>query len=76
MESRMRCTKMQQNAAKWSPLHHSAMYYEFVLSDSHDPFLDQMDTLKRIGVRTSQGGVMGSRMRCTKMQQNAPKGSP
>ena len=69
-------TKMDQKASKWSPLHHRAMYYEFVLSDSYDPFLDQMDTLKRIRVRTSQGGVMGSRMRCTKMQQNAPKGSP
>ena len=68
-------TKMDQKASKWSTLHHRAMYFEFVLSDSYDPFLDQMDTLKRIQVRTSQGGVMGSRMRCTKMQQNAPKGS-
>ena len=71
-----KCTKMDQKAPKWSPLHHRAKYYEFVLSDSYDPFLDQMDTLKRIRVRTSQGGVMGSRMRCTKMQQNAPKWSP
>ena len=32
-----------------------------------------MDTWRGIGVRTSHGGVVGTPMRCTKMDQNWPK---
>ena len=63
-------TKMDQNS------HHSMteqMCFEFVPSNYHDPFLGEMDTWKGIGVRTSHGGVVGSPMRCTKIDQNEPK---
>ena len=74
MGSPAKCTKMDQNILKWSLYHDTGKCFKFVLSDSYD--LEQMETWKDGGVRASHGGVMGSHMRCTKMDQNRPKWSP
>ena len=75
--------EVHQKAPKLTKMHQSgiqsttAKYFNFVLSDYCDPFLDLMDTWKWIKVRASHGGAMEGLWgrtwgapKCTKMHWN------